>query len=163
MCSALAPNAFSLSVPANRHRSTTAENCGAKPCLPANARKLANRSGIRMKARLVVLRVFLGLFGFEQPQRRMLVRAVGLEPTRANALRILSPICLPFHHARNAWCGDNRRPAGGVKWFRQVPGSLAALAQLFSPAAGSCCGAPLAIRPTLRATHRAWTRAHSGA
>ena len=28
------------------------------------------------------------------------VRAVGLEPTRAYALQILSLICLPFHHAR---------------------------------------------------------------
>ena len=32
--------------------------------------------------------------------RRVLVRAVGLEPTRAYALQILSLICLPFHHAR---------------------------------------------------------------
>lgn len=31
-----------------------------------------------------------------------LVRAVGLEPTRHKGLRILSPICLPFHHARIA-------------------------------------------------------------
>ncbi len=30
------------------------------------------------------------------------VRAVGLEPTRAYALQILSLICLPFHHARTA-------------------------------------------------------------
>lgn len=29
-----------------------------------------------------------------------MVRAVGLEPTRGFPLRILSPICLPFHHAR---------------------------------------------------------------
>ena len=36
-----------------------------------------------------------------------LVRAVGLEPTRAYALQILSLICLPFHHARR---GDLRVP-----------------------------------------------------
>ena len=31
-----------------------------------------------------------------------LVRAVGLEPTRPFGLQILSLVCLPFHHARNA-------------------------------------------------------------
>lgn len=28
-----------------------------------------------------------------------MVPAAGLEPARANAPRILSPLCLPFHHA----------------------------------------------------------------
>lgn len=31
---------------------------------------------------------------------RLLVRAVGVEPTRAYAPQILSLVCLPFHHAR---------------------------------------------------------------
>ena len=30
----------------------------------------------------------------------VVVRAVGLEPTRGEPLQILSLICLPFHHAR---------------------------------------------------------------
>jgi hypothetical protein len=30
-----------------------------------------------------------------------MVPAAGLEPARAEAPRILSPLCLPFHHAGN--------------------------------------------------------------
>ncbi len=43
------------------------------------------------------------------------VRAVGLEPTRRQGLRILSPICLPFHHARiSPVSGAHPVPDGGT-------------------------------------------------
>ena len=33
-----------------------------------------------------------------------MVRAAGLEPAWGYPLRILSPVCLPFHHARDGSC-----------------------------------------------------------
>ena len=39
-----------------------------------------------------------------------MVRAVGLEPTRAYAPQILSLVCLPFHHARIRRIGHSCRP-----------------------------------------------------
>lgn len=41
---------------------------------------------------------------------RKMVRAVGVEPTRAYAQQILSLVCLPFHHARNWRCFQIRLP-----------------------------------------------------
>lgn len=36
-----------------------------------------------------------------------MVPEVGLEPTRSNEQRILSPLCLPFHHPGLKWLPGN--------------------------------------------------------
>ena len=49
---------------------------------------------------------------------KQLVRTVGLEPTRSFELRILSPVCLPFHHVRGngAFMRCRRRPCNRYGW-----------------------------------------------
>ena len=46
---------------------------------------------------------------------KILVPAAGLEPARPSGLGILSPLCLPFHHAGNGWLAQHSGPAGTDK------------------------------------------------
>lgn len=86
-------------------------------------------------------------------QMRYMVRAVGLEPTRAYALRILSPICLPFHHARvrNADSNQgNRKQAHNVRYLRLSAPEARPEPQGYARAATDLKPMPFAMHRELR-------------